>query len=81
MCSSADNLQTTDLIGCVVLLLFLLRFETVDGLFLLLRETREMSHATLSPGLLGCRLFLGHLCCTIDVIFQISRTSSKFGQR
>ena len=34
-------------------------------------------HTTLSPGLLGCRSFLGHLCCTIDVIFQISRTSSK----
>ena len=81
MCSPADNLQTTDVIRGVVLLLFLLCFEAVDGLFLLLRETCEMPHATLSPGILGVRLFLGHLCCTIDVIFQISRTSSKFGQR
>ena len=46
MCSPADNLQTTDVIGRVVLLLFLLCFEAVDGLFLLLRETCEMSHAT-----------------------------------
>ena len=35
MCSPADNLQTTDVIGRVVLLLFLLCFEAVDGLFLL----------------------------------------------
>ena len=45
MCSPADNLQTTDVIGRVVLLLFLLCFEAVDGLFLL-RETCEMSDAT-----------------------------------
>ena len=55
MFGPADILQTTDVILRVILLVFLLCFKAVDRLFLLLRETCEMSHATLSPGLLGCR--------------------------
>ena len=36
------------------------------------------NNATSSQGLLGCRPFPWHLCCTVDVIFHISQTSPKF---
>ena len=36
------------------------------------------NNATSSQGLLGCRPFPSHLCCTVDVVFHISQTSPKF---
>ena len=41
----------------------------------------NQNHATSSSGLLGCRPLFLDSCSTIDVIFQISQTSSKFVQR
>ena len=34
-----------------------------------------------SPRRFGCCPFFWHLCCTLETIFHILQTSSKFGQR
>ena len=39
------------------------------------------NNATSFPGLHGCSSFFSQLCCTIDFIFQITQTSSKFEPR
>ena len=81
--------QVQDIKGCLVDRYSSNVLQEIVQLFRL-RETCEMirhfvlfnqNNATSSSELLGCRPLLLDSCSTIDVIFQMSQTSSKFVQR
>ena len=90
---STANLLHIDVVRRVVFLLFLLFFQPIlqliVRLFLPCETTEMFRHFVLTTKRIQLRAqvfsvicsIIWHFCCTVDVIFQVSQNSSKFGRQ
>ena len=90
---STANLLQIDVVRRVVSLLFLLFFQPIlqliVRLFLPCETTEMFRHFVLTTKRIQPRpqvfsvicSIIWHFCCTVDVIFQVSQNSSKFGRQ